>query len=465
MRRTDKGAALIIAMVMVALVAGLVVMLFNGALAHTQTVDTARAAAESRAVAQAGLDITVARINDFPAAIDLTIDERNTRLAATTLGGLNTGVGTAGINAFTGSSADLGAFDRFGAGFVATEISATAPVTASGVTTRWVTVRATGVGGDRQGRSAVEAIFKEETTTQTQPLQPGDHLLAGGVSVGTAGTIPHNVRYGVDSGGTVSGYDHDIEGTNPSTDGVAAISLSSEAGRALEVHPDGSSDATIVGPGGVNGIENAADDSLMIPAMTSVANSVISDPNATHFVAGADPSNDRWVLSGGQIGTPQQPAVIHVDARNYDIDGAPVVEITSGAKGYGVILVTLKQGSQINGPVVKVDAGDGGWHGYILIDTGNGTKISDHWIVEVGNNSKVVGGVGLLHRVALSNENPGVGTSFEHQTGYTLKVASSGQILYSSAAIAAALNATGAVTGTSLPTTTYELKADFVRVQ
>ncbi|MHC4504235.1 MAG: hypothetical protein ACYTFI_13085, partial [Planctomycetota bacterium] len=62
MRRTDKGAALIIAMVMVALVAGLVVMLFNGALAHTQTVDTARAAAESRAVAQAGLDITVARI-------------------------------------------------------------------------------------------------------------------------------------------------------------------------------------------------------------------------------------------------------------------------------------------------------------------------------------------------------------------------------------------------------------------
>ncbi len=460
MRTTDKGAALIIAMVMVALVAGLVVMLFNGALAHTQTVDTARSAAESRAAAEAGLDITSARIAALPAATDLTVDERNTRLAATTLGSLNTGVGTSGPTAFTGGSADVSAFDRFGSGFVGTEISATTPVTVSGVTTRYVTVRATGVGGDRQGRSALEAIFKEETTAGIQPLQPGDHLMAGGFSVASDGNIPHNVHSYVDVGSKISGYDHDMEGLNPSTDGVAGLSLSDSANRSWANDPNNSNPGTIEGPGGTNGIDNAADDSSAIPAMTNVANTVIA--NTTPFVASS--SNPTWELSGGQLGTPQNPAVVYVNARNHDIDGTPVVHITSGAKGYGVIVITLKQADQINGPVVKIDADGGGWHGYILIDTGNGTKISDHWLAEVGNNSKIVGGIGLLHRVALSDEN-GSGTSFEHQDGITLKLDGNGQILYSSAAIAAALNATGAVTGTSVPTTTYELEVDFVRAQ
>jgi len=61
-RRTDKGAALIIAMVMVALVAGLVVMLFNGALVHTQTVDTARSVSESRAAAESALHVALLKL-------------------------------------------------------------------------------------------------------------------------------------------------------------------------------------------------------------------------------------------------------------------------------------------------------------------------------------------------------------------------------------------------------------------
>jgi hypothetical protein len=285
--------------------------------------------------------------------------------------------------------------------------------------------------------------------------------MAGGFSVASAGTIPHDVHSYVDVGSKISGYDHDMEGLNPTTDGVAGLSLSDNANRAWANDPNNSNPGTIEGPGGVNGIESAADDSAVIPAMTQIANTVIA--NTTPFVA--SDSNKTWELSGGQLGSPTQPAVVHVDARNHDPGGTPVVHITSGAKGYGVIVITLKQGAQIDGPVVKIDADGGGWHGYILIDTGNGTKISDHWLAEVGNSSKMVGGVGLLHRVALSNENPGVGTSFEHQDGITLKVDGDGQILYSSAAIAMALNATGAGVGVNVPTTTYDLKADFVRAR
>jgi hypothetical protein len=287
-------------------------------------------------------------------------------------------------------------------------------------------------------------------------------VVGGGVSTVTTGGIPHDVHSYVDVDSKISGYDHDMEGLNPSTDGVAGLSLSDEANRSWQNDPNNSNPGTIEGPGGTNGIENAADDDSTVQLLTNVANDVIG--SATPFVAGD--SNPTWELSGGQLGTPQDPAVIHVDARNHDIEGTPVVHITSGAKGYGFILITLKQGSQINGPVVKIDADAGGWHGFILIDTGNGTKISDHWLAEVGNNSKMVGGVGLLHRVALSNENPGAGTSFEHQDGITLKVDGNGQILYSSAAVAAAFNAVGtnstiATTNTSCALT----KAKFMRVR
>jgi hypothetical protein len=305
--------------------------------------------------------------------------------------------------------------------------------------------------------------LKVQTTTQARTLQQGDHVVGGGLSVATAGSIPHDVHYFVDSGSLVDGYDYDMEGLTPSpTDGVAGLSLSSEANRAWARDSGNSSPGVVRGPGGTSGIENSADDAGTIDVLRSVANSVIA--NTAPFVASS--GSPTWQLSGGQFGSASAPEVVWVDARDHDIDGTPVVHITNGATGWGFILVTLKQADQINGPVVKIDADGGGWHGFILIDTGNGTKISDRCIAEVGNKSKVVGGVGLLHRVALSDENPGAGTSFEHQSGMTMKVVGEGKILYSSAAIAGAMNAAGGASGPATTTTTYsQTDAKCVRVR
>ena len=468
MHRGDKGSVLVMVMVAVAIISGLVVMLFDTSMVQMKSVDNAKTVAESRTLAQSGLDIASARIASLLAASGLTTNQLNIRLAATVLGNLNTVVVPG--SSFAGADADLAYFVPFGSGFLATEIGVGAAVVddkgtpsdpGDDVTTRYVTVRATGVGSGKRARSIFETVFKEVTTMQTTPLTAGTHAVGGGLSTATGGSIPHNVHYYVDSGAKISGYDHDIEGvTADPTDGVAALSLSSDSNRAWEADPGNSSPGVIEGPVGTGGIDNASDDTDTIQLMTSAANTVIADTGVIRHIASS--GNPTWELDGGTLGTPDAPVVVHVNARNHDIGGTPVVEIKNSAKGYGFILVTLKPGSQINGPVVKIDGS--GWHGFIIIDTGVGTKISDHWIVEVGNDAKVVGGIGLLHRVALSDES-GNGTSFEHQDGITLKVAGNGKILYSSDAVARAFNATGTSGMTTIATTYTQTAAKCIRVQ
>ena len=62
MRRTEKGTALIIAMVTVMLIAGLVVMLFNGTMAQMVSVDSARSLATSVRAAESMLHVALLKL-------------------------------------------------------------------------------------------------------------------------------------------------------------------------------------------------------------------------------------------------------------------------------------------------------------------------------------------------------------------------------------------------------------------
>jgi hypothetical protein len=469
--RGEKGSSLVLVMVMVLVLAAMVTLVASTAATRAETVDTARDEAESLAIAQAGLDITATRIAALPTATDLSTDALDARLAGVTLGEYGSvvdgnadgGSKTAGNDVFSGNNADLDAFVPFGAGHVLTEISASAPVTVGDTTTRYLTVRATGVGRGEEARSAIETIIKEVTKTTSssapQPYKAGDHMLPGAMSIVSEKKISSATHY-VDKGASVLGYDHDVEGKDMDpTSGVDALGVSEECNVEWGVF-DNKETGTIEGP----------DTSMNEPADHVAILSSINEAAKTHAdtkVFEPNSNNKYWEQDGGTIGSPDDPAVIWVDATDHDMkkNGGPLVKLSNNFEGYGLLVVSISNGDSMTEAVVEI-TGNSKWHGLILVVTGSGTQIRDKAMISLeGNGTGIVGGAAILTR---DSDDSGNGVWKEQQSGYSIYAGNDTELLYSSAAVAMAASAVdvtkegGSVDAT---TTTHEPTGIICRVR
>jgi len=428
MRRSEEGSVLVFAAIMVTILMGLTLLLLQGAVGESMSLDGDFDASISLSAAEGGLEMTLKTIN--------TLDFDN--ITATSYGVDADWGGSDDANSNTWP--DFGETDVTGLDIGTGQFISYTKVTtdAADPNTKYVTVRS--IGGcemhQAHGGAMIETVL-ETIIKVHRVITPIDSMVTGAVSVtagddeeGTyAGTLTANIH----GHPSISGYDHDLDGNNLGTgEGVAGLAVNDGSGNPeWDVNQSGQ-------PGF---IEGPADFSVTIGGQDYAINNdaAWNGDQLQEVVQAAIASPDIYVGPGEEehltnanenIGAPDDYKVMHVDVQDSD---STALWLAGHFEGYGLLVVTIDGAQSV--PVIDMQ-GRAQWTGMIIIVCGENTTLTGRAIdLRGGGNTENV----LLGSTAFLVQD---GASLE-QGGAFVDIRGNPDIHYSSQAVRNALDAAG----------------------
>jgi len=363
--RNEEGSALVFAAIMVTILMGLTVLLLQGAVGESMSLDGDFDASVSLSSAEGGLEMALK-----------TLDTSNWNAFTATNYGVDAAWNAGSDDANANGWPDFGETNvtpvDLGTGDIITYYKVTTD--AADPKIKYVTLRSMGGCQMHQAHASARIESVLETVVKVvKVITPVTGVVPGALSITVGleeeGDYTGNPVANIFGTPSISGYDHDEAGADLGTGGgVTGLAITDgNANPAWGVVQKGS-------PGTIEG--NGADE--VIDGVTySINNDAAWTGDKLYEIYKASVSNpDIHVGPGDEldtktdIGTIDDYKVVHVDLG--DVDGAGI-DIKGNFQGYGMMVITLS-GVRTQ-PVITI-GGTMDWNGMILVVPAKGSTIS-----------------------------------------------------------------------------------------